>query len=93
MEEVQMKAAENTLVVVQDSLYNLRKQIDSLKDLSNVLQSGFEEINDDNNKFVVSCLVVIETQLSYISADVIKEIHRINSAFDEKEEDRIPVEE
>lgn len=81
-----MKTAGNTLLDVQDGLYDLTKQIGSLKGLTNVLQSGFEEINDDNSEFIISCLQVIETQLSYTSADVLKEIHKITSLVNEVRE-------
>ena len=43
-----------------------------------VLQSGFEKINDDNSKFIVSCLQVLEAQLSYMNEDAFKEIQMMD---------------
>lgn len=73
-----MKSVDNTLVEVQDGLYDLKMQMGSLKDMAFVLQSGFEKINDDNNKFIISCLQVLEVQLSYMKEDVLKEIQMMD---------------
>lgn len=43
-----------------------------------VLQSGFEKINDDNSKFIISCLQVLEAQLSYVNQDMSKEIQMMD---------------
>lgn len=73
-----MKSVDNTLVEVQDGLCDLKRQIGSLKDMTFVLQSGFEKINDDNSNFIISCLRVLEAQLSYMNEDVSKEIQMMD---------------
>lgn len=48
---------------LQDSLIEVEKGIRSLKDIANVLQFGFNAINDDNIRFSISTLTVFEELL------------------------------
>ena len=73
-----MKSVDSTLVEVEDGLCDLKMQISSLKDMAFVLQSGFGKINDDNSKFITSCLQVLETQLSYMYEEILKEIQMVD---------------
>ena len=54
------------IMELQDNILEVQKHFRALKDIVNVLQYGFDVVEDGNMSFAVSSLWVIEEQLKLI---------------------------
>lgn len=58
---------DDLIMELQDNILEVHKHFQALRDIVNVLQYGFDVVEDSNMSFAVSSLWVIEEQLKLIS--------------------------
>lgn len=58
---------DDLIMELQDNILEVHKHFQALRDIVNVLQYGFDVLEDSNMSFVVSSLWVIEEQLKLIN--------------------------
>ena len=61
-----MAINDDLIMELQDNILEVQKHFRALKDIVNVLQYGFDVVEDSNMSFAVSSLWVIEEQLKLI---------------------------
>jgi len=57
---------DDLIMELQDNILEVQKHFQALRDIVNVLQYGFDVVEDGNMSFAVSSLWVIEEQLKLI---------------------------
>ncbi|MBS5603515.1 MAG: hypothetical protein KHX84_04095 [Enterocloster asparagiformis] len=61
-----MTIKDDLIMELQDNILEVQKHFQALRDIVNVLQYGFDVVEDGNMSFAVSSLWVIEEQLKLI---------------------------
>ena len=61
-----MTINDDLIMELQDNILEVQKHFQALRDIVNVLQYGFDVVEDGNMSFAVSSLVVIDEQLKLI---------------------------
>ena len=61
-----MTINDDLIMELQDNILDVQKHFQALRDIVNVLQYGFDVVEDGNMSFAVSSLWVIEEQLKLI---------------------------
>lgn len=59
---------DDLIMELQDNILEVHKHFQALRDIVNVLQYGFDVLEDSNMSFAVSSLWVIEEQLRMINS-------------------------
>lgn len=61
-----MKIEDDSIMEIQDDLIKVHERFKVLQDTINVLQFGLDAVKDDNGRYAVSSLSVIEEQLEIL---------------------------
>lgn len=65
-----MTINDDLIMELQDNILEVQKHFRALKDIVNVLQYGFDVVEENDTSFAVSSLWVIEEQLRLISSKI-----------------------
>lgn len=65
-----MTINDDLIMELQDNILEVQKHFRALKDIVNVLQYGFDVVEEGNMSFAVSSLWVIEEQLRLIDSKI-----------------------
>lgn len=80
-----MTIEDNLIMELQDNILEIQKHFRALKDIVNVLQYGFDVVEEGNMSFAVSSLWVIEEQLRLIDSKLeigVNTMDTINKHFE-----------
>lgn len=80
-----MTIEDNLIMELQDNILEVQKHFRALKDIVNVLQYGFDVVEEGNMSFAVSSLWVIEEQLRLIDSKLeigVNTMDTINKHFE-----------
>ena len=74
-----MTINDDLIMELQDNILEVQKHFQALRDIVNVLQYGFDVVEDGNMSFAVSSLWVIEEQLKLIDGKMAVGVNRMDT--------------
>lgn len=82
-----MTINDDLIMELQDNILEVQKHFRALKDIVNVLQYGFDVVEDCNMTFAVSSLWVIEEQLRLINSKMEVGVSTMDTIIKHSEKD------
>lgn len=82
-----MTINDDLIMELQDNILEVQKHFRALKDIVNVLQYGFDVVEDGNMTFAVSSLWVIEEQLRLINSKMEVGVSTMDTIIKHSEKD------
>lgn len=82
-----MTINDDLIMELQDNILEVQKHFRALKDIVNVLQYGFDVVEEGNMSFAVSSLWVIEEQLRLINSKMEVGVSTMDTIIKHSEKD------